>query len=113
VLDVAGQLAAPDDCDPQVRLRWVRALVQARRGELATARSLAREAVQLAAPTGYLVLHGSALLALAEVEETAGAPTEAAAALRAAIELFERKEDVVLAARARARLRALEEPAPA
>ena len=104
-LDTAESLAQPDDIDPQVRLRAVRARLLAARGELAEAERVAREGVAVAAATDYVVQHGDALLALAVVLEANGSHDEAAAALRQALELFERKEVVPRVARVRALLR--------
>src|SRR5262249_33235874 len=95
LLKAAESLAQPDDLDLQVRTRTVRARLLARRGEVADAVRLAREAVDLVSPTDYVGQHGDALVALAEVLRAAGAAADAAAALRDALELFERKENVV------------------
>ena len=54
--------------------------------------------------TEFLNLHADALLVLAEVLRLAGRAGEAAAALEEAIELYERKGNVVSAAKARAAL---------
>jgi len=96
VLAMVDEFVLKDDADPQVRMRSVRARVLARRGELADAERLGREAVAIAAKTDYLVLHGKALLALADVLRTAGADEDAAAALREALSLFERKGHIPL-----------------
>ena len=64
VLDIVDAIAQLDDVDPQVRSRSVRAKILARRGQRAEAERLAREAVEIAARTDYLVLHADALLAL-------------------------------------------------
>ncbi len=109
VLDVADEIAQPDDFDPQVRSRAVRARILARRGELAEAEPLAREAVEIAARTNAIVLHGNALLALAEVLRASGVAAESKAALQEALALFERKENVVQAEQTRALLKDLEE----
>ncbi len=108
VLNVADEIAQPDDCDPQVRSRGVRARILARRGRLAEAERLATEAVELAARTDFTVLHGDALLALAEVLRASGAAHESTAALEEALSLFERKENVVQAEQTRALLKDLE-----
>jgi class 3 adenylate cyclase/tetratricopeptide (TPR) repeat protein len=113
VLAVVDGLVITDDVDPQVRTRAVRARIRARRGELAEAERLAREAVELAARTDYLVLHGNARLALAEVLRLAGAVDAAVETLRAALEIFERKQHVLLIESTRARLRELEQTASA
>ncbi|HEY8722366.1 MAG TPA: adenylate/guanylate cyclase domain-containing protein [Gaiellaceae bacterium] len=112
VLDAADALVAPDDVDPQVRLRYVRALVRARQGDTVNAVRLGREAVDLAAQTDYLVLHGDACFALGQVFQEAGSTDEAIAALRDALELFERKRNIPQAERTRALLRDLGQPSP-
>ena len=104
VLDVVNAIAQLDDVDPQVRSRSVRAKILARRGQHAEAERLAREAVEIAARTDYLVLNADALLALAEV---LGDNDEATEALRNALERFQQKQNVVQAGQTRARLAAL------
>jgi tetratricopeptide (TPR) repeat protein len=111
VLGLVAELAAPDDCDPQVRMRAVLARILTRRGDLAAALATGEEAVGLASRTDYLVLHGEALLALAGAQQASGADEAARESLRQALELFEAKEDVPQAARTRAQLAVLE-PAP-
>jgi hypothetical protein len=71
---------------------------------------LAREAVELAASTDFLTHHGQAFLDLAEVLQLNGRPEEAESALRAGLELYERKGDLVSARRAQRRI---EEVCPA
>ena len=105
-LDVAEAIAQADDCDPQVRLRAVRAVVLARRGELAEAERLSREALDLARTTDYLMLHGDAASMRAEVLLAAGDEEGAAAALREALEQYEQKENAPEAERTQARLAA-------
>jgi tetratricopeptide (TPR) repeat protein len=113
LLDSADALAVPDDVDPQVRSRFVRGLVRARQGDAVNAVRLAREAVDLAAQTDYLVLHGDACFALGQVLQEAGSSDEAVAALRDALELFERKRNTPQAERTRALLRDLGQPSSA
>jgi tetratricopeptide (TPR) repeat protein len=96
--------ATPDDVFSQMAWRSVRAKALARKGELAQAELLAREAVALAEETDGLNLHGDALLDLAEVLRVAGRPSDAVAAAGRALPLYERKGNLVLAARARAAL---------
>ena len=79
----------------------------ASRGELEQAESLAREAVKIGAETDYFDLHAGALLDLAEVLRGAAKAGEARTALEEAVALYERKGNLVGAARAKA---ALEEP---
>ncbi|MBA2641700.1 MAG: AAA family ATPase [Actinobacteria bacterium] len=82
------------------RWRAVRARVLARRGD-AGAETLAREAVALAEQTDFLELQGDCLLALADVLRFADRDRDATVALDQALVLYERKGNVVLAARAR------------
>jgi tetratricopeptide (TPR) repeat protein len=104
-LTVASEAAAgPDDVEPQVRWRCVRAKVLARRGERDEAETIAREAVDLADETDFLEIRADARVALAEVLALAEQPGESARALAEALELYEAKGIVVLAARTRALL---------
>jgi len=103
-----GDAAAPYDLEWQIKGRAIRAKVLARRGELAEAESLAREAVSLAAQTDFPNFHGGALLDLAEVLQLAGRPGEAAAAAESAIVLYETKGNIVSARRAVALVRELQ-----
>src|SRR6185437_6915113 len=86
MLEVAGELAEPDDVDVLARSRAVQAKILARRGELTQALAAARAAVETAATTDHLVLHGDTLLALAEVLQAGGDTEGAAGALREALE---------------------------
>jgi tetratricopeptide (TPR) repeat protein len=113
VLRECEAIAQEEDFDPQARIRSVRARLLARRGNLAQAESLAREAVAIMAPTDYLDYKGHAYFALADVLTTAGRRDEAAQALTEAAALFEQKGDVVSSARAHAQLDALRTQAPA
>ena len=84
----------------------------ARRGRHAEAERLAREAVAMSDGTETLNGQGDANADLAEVLVLAGRAEEAAEALERALALFERKGNVVMAARMRDRLAALREEAP-
>jgi tetratricopeptide (TPR) repeat protein len=95
-----------EDIDPQIGRRRIKARVLARRGEHEEAVRLAREAVELAERTDYLVAHANACLDLAEVLERAARPAEARDALAEALRLCERKQFTVWAERLRARLSA-------
>jgi tetratricopeptide (TPR) repeat protein len=112
VLETAETLAQPDDIDPQVRLRAVRARILAQRGELAEAERTAREGIAIAATTDYIVQHGDALLALASVLQAKGEDAEATTTLREALDLYERKGNLVKAERVRAELVELPRPNP-
>jgi class 3 adenylate cyclase len=94
--------ATPDDVLSQITWRGVRSKALARRGELAQADLLAREAVALAEETDGLNMHGDALLDLAEVLRAANRPTEAVAAAERALSLYKRKGNLVSAASAKA-----------
>jgi class 3 adenylate cyclase/predicted ATPase len=99
--------AAADDLSAQVEWRGVDAKLLAQRGRHGDAEELAREAVDVVGQTDFLQHHGNALLDLGEVLRLAGKPKEADAAVRAGLQLYERKGDVVMAGRARSRLEAV------
>ena len=73
------ETSAADDAFSQVLWRSARAKIRARRGELAEAEALAREAVALAERTDLLNTHGDTLADLGEVLALAGRPDEAVA----------------------------------
>jgi class 3 adenylate cyclase/tetratricopeptide (TPR) repeat protein len=107
LLDVADKIAQPDDIDTHVRSRATRARILARRGAHTEAGRLSDSAVRMAAPGNNIVLHGTALLARADVLGAAGAVDEAEESLRRALELFTRKENVVQAEQTRRLLSAV------
>jgi class 3 adenylate cyclase/tetratricopeptide (TPR) repeat protein len=98
------ELGAADDVLTQMLWRQTRAQVLARRGELGEGERLAREAVALAEQTDLLIAHGDALLDLAEALVLAGRREQAATSVEQALALYERKGNLVMAERARARL---------
>jgi class 3 adenylate cyclase/tetratricopeptide (TPR) repeat protein len=109
----AEQLAAQgrelgDKDDPITQSLWrrVSALVHAQLGDVEEAERLAREALAHAQKTDSPQVQGDTLTDLAEVLETAGRGEEAAAALRDALDLYERKQIIPLARRVRERLAA-------
>ena len=97
----AAEMAAADDLSAQIGWRSVRARILAGRGEIAEAKRLSADAVDLAVRTDWLSEHGDALLAEAEVLRLAGEPATAADAIRKAIALYERKGNTIGANRAR------------
>jgi tetratricopeptide (TPR) repeat protein len=109
----AAELGASDDMFTQMLWRQAMAKVVARRGQSAKAERFAREAVALAKQTDAIDGQGWARADLAEVLAIAGRLEEAGGELEAAIALFVRKGNVVMAERTRDRLTALREDAPA
>ena len=100
---LAEAMAAPDDLGAQVLWRVARADVL--RGDAPDeARRLAEEAVRLAGQTDSYELRGEAQRALADVEDRRAEPAAARAAREQAFRAFERKGDVVSAARIREQL---------
>jgi class 3 adenylate cyclase/tetratricopeptide (TPR) repeat protein len=91
---------APDDVY-QAAWQLTRGKILARRGEFAEAERLVREGIRLLEPTQFVTDRAFSLLDLAEVLRLAGRPSDAAAAIESAIDLFERKGNVVSAERAR------------
>ena len=89
--------------------RRAQALVDAASGKHAEAERLAREAVAIAERTDNPSHQGEALCDLAEVLAAAGRTEEAAAALEHALERYERKRNLAMAAQARERLAQLRE----
>ena len=79
----------------------MRAKALARRGELAEAERLGREAVEIASATDFLEDRAKALADLAEVLGIADRPEESRVALEEAVQLYEAKGNVVGAQRVR------------
>jgi tetratricopeptide (TPR) repeat protein len=100
--DVSAEAAAPDDISAHVQWRAARAKALARTGRPGEADAVARDAVARAARTDFLVVHGDALLDLAEVLRLGGREQDAVAAASDALVLYRRKGNVVAAERARA-----------
>jgi predicted ATPase/DNA-binding SARP family transcriptional activator len=96
---VAERSGASDDLATQIIWRGVRARVCAERGDHVLAERLAREAVALAAQTDRLNYLGDALVDLAEVLGRSGRVDDVRAALAAAADLYERKENRAALAR--------------
>ena len=82
--------------------------MHARGGDVQLAERLAREAVEIVDATDYLDQRGEARLALAMVVRATGRMDEATAEAGRALELFERKGNIVSAERARELLADLE-----
>ena len=97
---VSERAAAPNDLSAQVAWRGVQAKVLGGQGRVEDAEALAREAVRLAEQTDLLTDHAGALVDLGTVLQQGGNGEEAGSAIRAALELYRRKGDVVSAERA-------------
>ena len=106
------ELGDKQDVATQALWRQVQALVHARRGEHTQAEQLAREAVATTERTDALNMQGDALCDLAQVLHAAGRSDEAAAALAQALERYERKRNLAIAAQVRDRLAELRDTAP-
>jgi predicted ATPase/DNA-binding SARP family transcriptional activator/class 3 adenylate cyclase len=99
--EMSSELTGDDDVITQAMGRGVRATVLARRGELAEAESLARQALSLAERTDFLTAIAEAQLVLADVLAGSGRHDEANAARKEALELYERKGNIVAAEQVR------------
>jgi DNA-binding SARP family transcriptional activator len=88
---VSEEAAARDDLHTQVQWRGARAKLLARSGHGEQAEALAREAVDLADRTDFLVMKGNAALDLAEVLLLDGREADAKAPGKAALDLYGRK----------------------
>jgi tetratricopeptide (TPR) repeat protein len=105
--DLSLELASRDDIASQARGRVVKAKLLAAKGDYEAAYRLAREAVGLSDDTDDLFMQGIVLMALAEVLRLGGRDTDAIPVLRQAVEVSERKGNVVTAQEARALLSGL------
>jgi len=99
--------ARPNDIHSHILWRTARAKVLTRRGEIAAAEALARQAIAFASESDFLDAHGDALMDLAHVLVVGSRPEEAVTALERSIRLYEQKGNLVSATRARTRLREL------
>ena len=105
--DLSLELTSRDDIATQARGRAVKAKLLAAKGEYDAAYHLAREAVGLSEDTDDLVMHGEVLMAQAEVLRLGGRDADAIPVLRQAVEVSERKGNVVTGQEAPARLAGL------
>jgi tetratricopeptide (TPR) repeat protein len=83
--------AAPDDFASQAKWRSNRAKVLARRSMFSDAEALAREALEIMAPTDYVDYHAMLRVDLAEVLRLAGRAEDAAALVREAIDIWQKR----------------------
>jgi tetratricopeptide (TPR) repeat protein len=110
LIAVSRDAGAGEDLLAQVVTQGLLARILAARGQLAEAEELARSAVTLAARTDFLNQHGDALLELAGVLAETRRTREARAAVDEALGLYERKGNLIAAARARQQLERLPDP---
>jgi predicted ATPase/class 3 adenylate cyclase len=89
--DLAERSGSSDDLSTQVTARGVKAKLLARSGDAAGAIIVAEGAIDMLRESDFADLHGGALVDLAEVYQRAGRTEDAAAALRQAIEYYERR----------------------
>jgi tetratricopeptide (TPR) repeat protein len=108
LIELAERSSTVGDADAEIKWRRVRAKLLARRGGVEEAERLARQATALAAGTDFLDGRAQAVADLAEVLRLAGRREEAAAEVEKALALYERKGNLVMAERARARLAKLQ-----
>jgi class 3 adenylate cyclase len=98
------RVAGTADVRSQITWRAIRGKILARRHEFARAEACAKEALHIVEATDDLNSQGRALMDFAEMLELSNRPDDAAAAVERALELFERKGNVVSAEKARALL---------
>jgi tetratricopeptide (TPR) repeat protein len=102
------EMSADDDFASQAEWRTAQARVLAARGRFDEAMVLVDEALEIATPTDYLDWHAQAHEVRGSVLASAGRGDDARAAYGAALQLFERKGNVVAEGRIRERLAALD-----
>jgi class 3 adenylate cyclase/tetratricopeptide (TPR) repeat protein len=95
------EVAAPDDLSSQISWRGVRAKVLARRGQAKEAQSLAREALRFGEGTDNLEVRAWSRWNLAEVLRMAARPDDAREEYQQAMNLWERKGNLVQVERCR------------
>jgi len=94
-LDLAQKHVADDDVNAQHTWRRVRAKLLARQAAFSEARALGLEAAGLVGETDAINDYGKVLLDVAEVMHASGSPAEATDYAQRAVELFDRKGNVV------------------
>jgi class 3 adenylate cyclase/tetratricopeptide (TPR) repeat protein len=104
-----AESAAADESDFDAQFRWraVRGKVLARRGEHGAAKTFLTEAAAFIAGTNWLNSRAGVQMDVAEILQLAGRGDEARAAVEEALRLYEAKENLVAATRARSQLAAL------
>ena len=105
-LQLTAEWIIDDDSDAQISFNLARAKLAAVKGDATGAEELARRAVERAARGDDLNSHARALAAHGDTLDLNRRPDDAAAALRGALALYERKGNVVAAEQVRERLAA-------
>jgi ATP/maltotriose-dependent transcriptional regulator MalT len=105
---VAEATGAADDAATQGELAAVCARLMARRGDLAAAETMARQAVAMADETEYQILHAWSRLALADVLRLAGRRVEAVDQIREVLAGEEHRGNQLYAATLREQIAKLE-----
>jgi tetratricopeptide (TPR) repeat protein len=105
-------LGGERDAITQMLWRQAQALVLSHREQHEEAEQLAREAVAIAEGTDALTWQGNALCDLAEVLQRAGRSQDAATSLQQALDRYERKRNLAMAAQVRQRMEVGKGPAP-
>jgi class 3 adenylate cyclase/tetratricopeptide (TPR) repeat protein len=100
---VASEDVQRDHAYAQVTARLAEATALAKEARVIDAESVALDALGLVERTDMLDLHGDVVLALADIHIAAGRSDAGARRVAEAIDLYDRKGDVVSAARARSR----------
>jgi tetratricopeptide (TPR) repeat protein len=101
LIELAARWTLADDLDAQIGWRRSQAKLLGQHGDFEHAEVLAREAVDLAGRTDFLDAHAHALEDLATVLRQAGRDPESLAELERAARLYDRKGNLVSAARTR------------
>jgi tetratricopeptide (TPR) repeat protein len=102
--EFARNTAAEDDAAPHILWRQVEAKIRAAEGNADEADRLIGEAIEMTRLSDDVVDQGNALVDRAEVLVLTGRPDAAALALEEAIDLYERKGNIVGVERAREQL---------
>jgi class 3 adenylate cyclase/tetratricopeptide (TPR) repeat protein len=109
----SSEVSAEDDVAAQFHWRSVTAKLLARAGRLEEAEAMAREALDIILRSEEVDSQAGALLDLGEVLRLAGKAAQAVAAIEEGAELYERKGNLVFAAKARSLLESLRMASPA
>jgi tetratricopeptide (TPR) repeat protein len=106
VAHASSEISAADDVASQFHWRAVTAKLLARAGRFDEAEAMAHEALTIIRRSEEVDSQANALMDLGEVLRLAGKEADARGAIQEAVELFERKGNLVLAAKARTLLEA-------